>query len=126
MNQKGTSIDTSTHIPLTTVVSGNTCKLVGVSETRGGMRQRGRHRGWFQRLGRHHSHFEDYKRKWHDQSRRQITKRLLDLGLTKGCTFKVIQSLGGGPVLIEVRGTRIALGHGLARQVIVEVMEEKI
>jgi Fe2+ transport system protein FeoA len=48
----------------------------------------------------------------------------LDLGLTKGCSFKVIQSLGRGPVLVEVRGTRIALGHGLASQVLVEILED--
>jgi Fe2+ transport system protein FeoA len=51
-----------------------------------------------------------------------MMKRLLDLGLTKGCTFNVIQSLGHGPVLVEVRGTRIALGHGLANKVMVEVL----
>jgi ferrous iron transport protein A len=49
---------------------------------------------------------------------------LLDLGLTKGCDFRVIQSRGSGPVLVEVRGTRIALGHGLASQVMVEVLED--
>lgn len=53
-------------------------------------------------------------------------KRLLDLGLTKGCTIKVVQGRGQGPVLIEVRGTRIALGHGLANKVIVEVLEESV
>jgi Fe2+ transport system protein FeoA len=47
-------------------------------------------------------------------------RRLLDLGLTKGCTFTVVQGSRGGPVLVEVRGTRIALGHGLAESLIVE------
>jgi Fe2+ transport system protein FeoA len=44
----------------------------------------------------------------------------LDLGLTKGCSFKVVQGSRHGPVLVEVRGTRVALGHGLARKIIVE------
>ncbi|MHA2222720.1 MAG: FeoA domain-containing protein [Candidatus Thorarchaeota archaeon] len=35
-----------------------------------------------------------------------------------------MQSRGSGPVLVEVRGTRIALGHGLASQVMVEVLED--
>ena len=38
--------------------------------------------------------------------------------------LRVIQGRGSGPVLVEVRGTRIALGHGLASQVIVEVVED--
>jgi Fe2+ transport system protein FeoA len=44
--------------------------------------------------------------------------------LTKGCTFKVIQGGSRGPVLVEVRGTRIALGQQLASRVIVEVVED--
>ena len=58
------------------------------------------------------------------RSQREITRRLLDLGLTKGCTFKVVQGSRFGPVLVEVRGTRIALGHGLARKLIVEEVAE--
>ena len=54
-----------------------------------------------------------------------MMKRLLDLGLTRGCVFKTIQSGSEGPVLIEVRGTRIALGHGLADRILVEEVEEK-
>lgn len=57
---------------------------------------------------------------WHRKSQREVTRRMLDLGLTKGCTFKVVQGSRFGPVLVEVRGTRIALGHGLASRLIVE------
>ncbi len=45
--------------------------------------------------------------------------RLLDLGLTKGCIFEIVQTTREGPVLLEVRGTRIALGHGLASRLLV-------
>ena len=114
MDQKGTHTETSTHIPLTSVQSGNECRLIGVSEVRRGNNRR----------GKHHGHSLHQKRNWHEHGLRQIIKRLLDLGLTKGCTFKVIQSSGRGPVLVEVRGTRIALGHGLANKVIVELLEE--
>jgi Fe2+ transport system protein FeoA len=47
-------------------------------------------------------------------------RRLLDLGLTRGCTFTVIQGSRHGPILVEVRGTRVALGHGLAKKISVE------
>jgi Fe2+ transport system protein FeoA len=47
-------------------------------------------------------------------------RRLLDLGITRGCTFTVVQGGGHGPVLIEVRGTRIALGHNMACRIIVK------
>jgi Fe2+ transport system protein FeoA len=40
--------------------------------------------------------------------------------LTKGCVFEIIQASSKGPVLIEIRGTRIALGHGLASKILVE------
>ena len=50
---------------------------------------------------------------------RGFMRRLLDLGITRGCTFTVVQSGGHGPVLIEVRGTRIALGHHMACRILV-------
>jgi ferrous iron transport protein A len=124
MDQKGTHTETSAHIPLTSVQSGNECKLVGVSEVRHRKGKHGKRKGWFGGKGNHHGHSEQQKEDWHEPGQRQIIKRLLDLGLTKGCTFKVIQGRGSGPVLVEVRGTRIALGHGLARKVIVEIVEE--
>ena len=126
MNQKGTHTESSTHIPLTSVQSGNVCKLIGVSEVRRGrgIGKHGKRKGWFGGRGKHHGHVEHHKKKWHEHGQRHIMKRLLDLGLTKGCTFRVVQGRGRGPVLVEVRGTRIALGHGLASQVIVEILEE--
>ncbi|MHA1925580.1 MAG: FeoA family protein [Candidatus Thorarchaeota archaeon] len=51
---------------------------------------------------------------------RGLMRRLLDLGITKGCTFTVVQGGGHGPVLIEVRGTRIALGHHMACRILVK------
>ncbi|MHA1944241.1 MAG: FeoA family protein [Candidatus Thorarchaeota archaeon] len=122
MNEKGTAIETSSHIPLTSVQSGIVCKLIGVSDVRPGRGKHGKHKGRFGRIGKHQEHIE-HKKKWHERGQRQIVKRLLDLGLTKGCTFKVVLGRGRGPVLVEVRGTRIALGHGLASKVIVEVLE---
>ncbi|MHA1653294.1 MAG: FeoA family protein [Candidatus Thorarchaeota archaeon] len=51
---------------------------------------------------------------------RELLRRLMDLGLTRGCVFKVIQGGTRGPVLIEVRGTRIALGQRIADRLLVE------
>ncbi len=83
-----------------------------------------RHRRMRRRLlGDDHCEDNHHAQHRHHGRKRMMKKRLLDLGLTKGCTFKVIQSSGNGPVLIEIRGTRIALGHRLASQVIVREVE---
>ncbi len=150
MDKKGITVDKKLHIRLTSVRTGKVCRLVGVSNP--GPGRFGRHQGprkhrrgfgggffgneeqrrrreekwerrqkeWEQRR----EEWEQRKEEWHLRGGRGITKRLLDLGLTKGCTFKVVQGSGKGPILVEVRGTRIALGHKLASRVIVEIVEE--
>ncbi|MFW9793258.1 MAG: ferrous iron transport protein A [Candidatus Thorarchaeota archaeon] len=123
MNQKGTPTDTKSQILLTSVQSGNVCRLVGVTDVRRSTGKHGRHWSGFGGRGKHREHISKHNKRWHERGQRHIMKRLLDLGLTRGCTFKVIQGRGRGPVLVEVRGTRIALGHGLASQVVVEVLE---
>ena len=45
-------------------------------------------------------------------------RHLAELGLVPGQLVRVL-SAGWGPVLIEVRGSRIALGRGLAAKVLV-------
>ncbi len=47
-----------------------------------------------------------------------IKKRLAGLGLTPGIELIVIQDTGG-PLLISVRDSRIALGRGLAHKILV-------
>jgi Fe2+ transport system protein FeoA len=49
-----------------------------------------------------------------------ITKRLSEMGLTSGTKIKVVSDHCGGPVLIEVRDTRLALGRGIATKIYVE------
>ena len=130
MDEKGTNTESTNHIRLTTVSPGKTCRLVGISNS--GWGQRGRHgrhehhdrRHLFGGFFKHRNQWDERKWQWHKRGQREIAKRLLDLGLTKGCTFKVIHGQGAGPVLVEVRGTRIALGHGLATKVLVEVLED--
>lgn len=50
---------------------------------------------------------------------RGARRRLLSMGLTIGVCIKIIVMRSYGPVLIEVRGTRLAIGHGLARKITV-------
>jgi len=53
---------------------------------------------------------------------RILTKRLADLGLTSGTEIKVIgRTLFSGPLQIEVSGSRLVLGRGLAAKIIVEI-----
>ncbi len=53
---------------------------------------------------------------------RKIQNRIVDLGLTRGVTMKVLQGGCQGPVLIEVRGTRLALGQELASRILVQAV----
>jgi ferrous iron transport protein A len=51
-----------------------------------------------------------------------LTKRLADLGLTTGTEIKVIgRTLFSGPVQIEVCGSRLVIGKGLASKIVVEL-----
>lgn len=48
------------------------------------------------------------------------TKRLADLGLTPKTKIKVLEkTMMRGPIEIEVRGSKLALGKGLALKVLV-------
>ena len=51
---------------------------------------------------------------------REITHRLVEMGLTPGVEIKVLQD-SGGPLLLAVRDSRIALGRGMAYRVRVAV-----
>ena len=51
-----------------------------------------------------------------------LTKRLADLGITSGTVVKVIRkTLFSGPVQVEVAGSRLVLGWGLASKILVEI-----
>jgi ferrous iron transport protein A len=49
-----------------------------------------------------------------------MQRRLADLGLTPGTKIRVVHSGRPGPVVLEVRGSRLALGQGVAGKVIVK------
>jgi len=53
---------------------------------------------------------------------KQAVKRLADLGLKTGTGIKVVRkTLFSGPVQIEVSGSRLILGRGLASKIIVRL-----
>ena len=49
-----------------------------------------------------------------------IKQRLADMGLLPGGRLRVLHNSGRGPVTIQVKGTKIALGYGLASKIIVK------
>ena len=50
---------------------------------------------------------------------RELTSRLTSLGLTPGAMVEVLQNYGRGPIIVNVRGTHVALGRGEARRLMV-------
>ncbi|MCK4933800.1 ferrous iron transport protein A [Candidatus Bathyarchaeota archaeon] len=54
--------------------------------------------------------------------RRNFQKRLEDMGLTPGTRIKVVKSAPfNGPLELQVRGSRLALGRGMAERILVRV-----
>ena len=59
------------------------------------------------------------------RSGKQSGKRIQDMGLTPGTFIKMVNAAPfRGPVEVEVRGTSVALGKGLAGQVYIQVEDE--
>jgi Fe2+ transport system protein FeoA len=56
------------------------------------------------------------------QGGRGLVSRLAALGLVPGTLVTVLNSAGGGPVILEVRGGRLALGRGQAARILVRVV----
>ena len=48
-----------------------------------------------------------------------LQRRLADMGLTPGVQVRVINSQRPGPVVIDIRGSRLALGYGVAHRIMV-------
>jgi ferrous iron transport protein A len=48
-----------------------------------------------------------------------FTSRLATLGFTPGAKLTMVQNFGHGPLIVNIRGTRIALGRGEAAKVVV-------
>ena len=52
---------------------------------------------------------------------RGLQRRLADMGLVPGTTLKVINGHAPGPIIIDLRGSRLVLGHGMAQKIMVKV-----
>ncbi len=46
--------------------------------------------------------------------------RVASLGFTPGASLRVIQNYGHGPIIVVLRDTRVALGRGEARKILVD------
>mgnify|MGYP005847350255 CR=1 FL=1 len=56
----------------------------------------------------------------------RLRQRLSGLGIHVDDRLKVLRTgFLGGPVLIEIHGTEVGIGHGMAEKIEVEVMEEE-
>jgi Fe2+ transport system protein FeoA len=53
----------------------------------------------------------------------KIKRKLQDMGLTPGVRFCVVSSAGFGPMIIDVRGSRVALGRGILEKITVRSAE---
>jgi ferrous iron transport protein A len=53
------------------------------------------------------------------QAGRAVTTRLASLGFTPGAAVDMTQNYGRGPLIVTVRGTRVALGRVEAAQILV-------
>lgn len=51
---------------------------------------------------------------------RMVNRRLVSLGFTPGVRVEMTQNYGHGPLIVTVRGTRVALGRGEAAKILVE------
>jgi len=50
----------------------------------------------------------------------EINRRLTSLGFTPGVDIEIVQNFGRGPMIVAIRGTRVALGRGEAAKIFVE------
>jgi ferrous iron transport protein A len=53
----------------------------------------------------------------------ELNRRLTSLGFTPGTGVEIVQNYGHGPMIVNVRGMKIALGRGEAANIF--VYEEK-
>ncbi len=51
---------------------------------------------------------------------RSLASRLVSLGITPGVELDMVQNYGHGPLIVAVRGTRVAIGRGEAAKILVQ------
>ncbi|HHS98320.1 MAG TPA: ferrous iron transport protein A [Chloroflexi bacterium] len=55
---------------------------------------------------------------------RRLLGRMTALGFTPGAEITVVQNFGRGPLIVRIRDTRVALGRGEARHILVRRQSE--
>lgn len=55
---------------------------------------------------------------------RGLVRRLSELGFTRGTKVKMLKSGLPGPVLVDIKGSRIALGRGVVMRITVDTEVE--
>ena len=53
-----------------------------------------------------------------------LKKKLLDMGLTKGTEFWLLEKTIRGPIIIKVRESRLALGRSIAEKIDVDIVKD--
>jgi ferrous iron transport protein A len=59
------------------------------------------------------------------ESGHTVLSRLAILGFTPGAQLQVVQNRGRGPLIVSVRGSRVALGRGEAAKILVDQQREE-
>lgn len=54
------------------------------------------------------------------QCGRAIASRMTSLGFTPGVQIEMVQNYGKGPLVVNLRGTRVAIGRGEAGKIVVQ------
>lgn len=104
-----TSIKTSEECIILEIVNQKHTGIFQDSYREGCKIGRRRH-GW---LRRSHHRFH------HHHHHHNVRCRLLDMGLVPGTRVKVLNNQNRGPMIIEVRDSKMALGRGLANKILV-------
>lgn len=52
----------------------------------------------------------------------KIKRKLYDMGMTPGTPVSMISASSRGPVILDVRGSRLALGRGISEKIDVELV----
>ena len=51
-----------------------------------------------------------------------IVQRLAEMGISSGAILRVVR--GKGPMIIEVKGQRLLIGHGMVKRILVSPIDE--
>lgn len=55
---------------------------------------------------------------------RSVNLRMNELGFITGAKLKVIRNIGGGPIMVELKAGKIALGRGIARKIMCKLLAD--